>query len=103
MKISIRRSVFETNSSSVHSLTMCMESEWNKFQNGELVFDRYDGKLVPSSVLTEMVDEEDEDERNDRYWDADNIGGDYYESFSKSMVTPNGEKIIAFGYYGSDN
>lgn len=30
MKRQIRRGVFETNSSSVHSLTMCMESDFNK-------------------------------------------------------------------------
>ena len=30
MKKQIRRGVFETNSSSVHSLTMCMESDYDR-------------------------------------------------------------------------
>ena len=35
--ISIRRNVFETNSSSTHSITMCSEDEYKKWQNGELL------------------------------------------------------------------
>lgn len=39
--ISIRRGVFETNSSSTHSITMCSESEYDKWKNGELYFESY--------------------------------------------------------------
>ena len=38
MKQSIRRGVFETNSSSTHSLTMCSEDEYEKWIKGELYF-----------------------------------------------------------------
>ena len=38
----IRRNVFETNSSSVHSITMCLETIYDKWQNDELYF--YDSK-----------------------------------------------------------
>lgn len=41
MKRQIRRGVFETNSSSTHSLTMCSEEEFEKWKNGELLFDRW--------------------------------------------------------------
>ena len=34
--IKIRRNVFETNSSSTHSITMCMESEYDAWKRGEL-------------------------------------------------------------------
>lgn len=34
----IRQGVFETNSSSTHSITMCSESEFKKWMNGELYF-----------------------------------------------------------------
>ena len=34
----IRRNVFETNSSSVHSITMCLEDIYNKWQNDEVYF-----------------------------------------------------------------
>lgn len=40
MKRQIRRGVFETNSSSVHSLTMCTSSDYDKWKNGELVWSR---------------------------------------------------------------
>lgn len=34
----IRHNVFETNSSSVHAITMCLESIYDKWQNDELYF-----------------------------------------------------------------
>ena len=41
MKKQIRRGVFETNSSSMHSLTMCSEEEFEQWKNGELLFDEW--------------------------------------------------------------
>lgn len=40
MKRQIRRGVYETNSSSTHSLTMCSEEEFEQWKNGELLFDK---------------------------------------------------------------
>ena len=37
MILQIRRNVFETNSSSTHTLTICTQDEYKAFQNGELV------------------------------------------------------------------
>ena len=37
MKRQIRKGVFETNSSSTHSLTMCLKSDYDKWANGELL------------------------------------------------------------------
>jgi len=34
MKRQIRRSVFETNSSSTHSITMCSNTDFEKWENG---------------------------------------------------------------------
>ncbi len=34
MKRQIRRGVFETNSSSTHSLTMCSKKEYDEFEKG---------------------------------------------------------------------
>ena len=47
MKRQIRRGVFETNSSSVHSLTMCSGDEYDKWAKGEFVYDTYEEKLIP--------------------------------------------------------
>ena len=46
MKRQIRQGVFETNSSSVHTLTMCTNEEYVKWTNGELMYDSYSDKLV---------------------------------------------------------
>lgn len=41
MKRQIRRGIFESNSSSTHSLTMCSEEEFEQCKNGELLFDEW--------------------------------------------------------------
>lgn len=40
----IRYGTFETNSSSTHSITMCMESDYKKFKNGEMYL--FDERLI---------------------------------------------------------
>lgn len=37
MKVQIRHGVFETNSSSIHSLTICPLGDFNAFRKGDLV------------------------------------------------------------------
>lgn len=44
MKRVIRRGVFETNSSSTHSITMVSSEDYNKWQNGELFY--CDGEFI---------------------------------------------------------
>ena len=39
MKVQLRKGVFETNSSSTHSLTLYNKDEWEGFKNGENVID----------------------------------------------------------------
>ena len=45
MKRQIRRGVFETNSSSTHSLTMCSKSEYDEFEKGNMYIERWVSKL----------------------------------------------------------
>ena len=101
MKRQIRRGVFETNSSSVHSLTMCMESDFNKWVAGELVWSRWEDELVP--ITDEIKKSMEEDEREyltyEQFNDYDYID---YETFEDSYTTPNGETVKSFGYYGHD-
>ena len=54
----VRKCVFETNSSSTHSLTICTEEEFNRWVSGELMFDTYNDALV--EVNTKISDEEKE-------------------------------------------
>ena len=101
MKRQIRRGVFETNSSSVHSLTMCMESDFNKWVTGELVWSRWGDELIP--ITDEIKKSIEEDEREyltyEQFNDYDYID---YETFEDSYTTPNGETVKSFGYYGHD-
>ena len=101
MKRQIRRVVFETNSSSVHSLTMCMESDFNKWVAGELVWNRWGNELVPITDKIKKSIEEDEREylTYEQFNDYDYID---YETFEDSYTTPNGETVKSFGYYGHD-
>ena len=46
MKLSVRKGVFETNSSSTHSLTMCSEDEFDQWKNGKLLYDSYNEELI---------------------------------------------------------
>lgn len=93
----IRRGVFETNSSSVHSITMCTEEDFDKWVNGEFYYDDWNEKFVKEKP--------DNDEEN-RFLTYDQFFNDWgyieYETYKKECITPGGEKIIAFGYYGRD-
>lgn len=93
MKRQIRQGVFETNSSSVHSLTMCSKEEYERWENGELLFDRWGHKFI--DVNSHEVDEDCYTEK--RYWDNTD-----YETFYEEYTTPSGETVVAFGYYGAD-
>lgn len=120
--ISVRKGVFETNSSSTHSLTMCTESDYDKWKKGELLFHRWKDEFITIDEYKKIYEEEkkkyfekypnetEEDFENyynddkecysfDEYWDYFEYE---YETFKEDYVTSNGEKVIAFGYYGYD-
>lgn len=116
MKRQIRRMVFETNSSSVHSLTMCSEEEYEKFQNSQLVIGwRGDLKDIKEAIKEINKDrnlpedymwEDNKDELSgllrDYDYDTYETYGKDYEWFEETYTTPNGERVIAFGFYGED-
>lgn len=103
MKFQVRRGVFETNSSSVHSITMCSASDFDNWRTGGLVFDRWNSCLT---YVTEQIANIMSDEKNDRYYTFKDFFSDYekmeFETFEDSFMTKSGEKVVAFGYYGHD-
>jgi len=91
MKKSIRRGVFETNSSSTHSITICTKEEYDKWFDGLLVLDTWESKLK----LKEDCKYQDYAETYKKFCEDE-----YLETFEKSYTTPSGDTIVAFGKYG---
>lgn len=91
--IKIRNGVFETNSSTTHTLTIVSNDEYEKWRNGELLYDFWKEKLVDPEK-----DEIDEDcVSYDKYFEDD-----YLEIFNIDYKTESGDEIVVFGKYGHD-
>ena len=123
MKRQIRRGVFETNSSSTHSLTMMMKSDYERWHNDKLYL--YNGygygwefnapvkdklytrdeaiKFTKSNKwYKDEVEIDDKLLREEGFISWDDEGSEYLEGFYKEFTTPSGETIVAFGEYGYD-
>ena len=119
----VRYGVFETNSSSTHSLTMMMKSDYERWENENLyLFNGYTygwdfNKPVTNALYTR--EEAIEFVKNSKYYDPvdeisdeylkefdfiswDDEGNEYLESFYEEFTTPSGETVVAFGEYGND-
>lgn len=116
MKKQIRYGVFETNSSSIHSLTMCMEEQYNEWRGGKVLFHNYhDDFKTKEEAIEELKEQtwlylnfEDKDAIDEvlfdneyfsyeEFWDYAN---GYEETFEESFTTPKGDTVIVFGYSG---
>ncbi|GFI31388.1 hypothetical protein IMSAGC013_02783 [Lachnospiraceae bacterium] len=92
MKRQIRCGVFETNSSSTHSLTMCSEEEFEAWKRGEVLFQAY-GKenFISVTKLSEhdkkMAQEDYEENKDDFQKDWNDLSEDakqkYYTKYAK--------------------
>lgn len=155
----IRKGTFETNSSSTHSITMCMESDYEKWKSGELYYYGCNNEfitkeqrdnIIRAMILEDKMDidyynrtitfkgntvsyEDWEDRENkvralcteedlktiteqeikefldinfDRYEMPCSYHEYYedieYETYLTKFETPQGEKVVSFGYYGND-
>ena len=102
MKVQIRKNVFETNSSSTHSLVICSKDLYDKFINNEAVFDNHNYKIVE---INDEIRKVMEGSSNYRYYTADRLfeeKWEYLESFEENYTTESGDKIVVFGAYGYD-
>jgi len=113
--IKIRRGVFETNSSSVHSLIICPKADYEKLERGELYIDTQNDELVTREKMIEDVSKYfdrkkleamDEDDflaviRDNEYETLDSWGNGLYH-FEQEYTTEHGDKVVAFGRYGFD-
>lgn len=115
MKFQVRRGLFETNSSSTHSLCMCLSSDFDRWKSGEMVFNRNRDKLVPIDdkdyveskeyYINNFGEEKGLEYLRDDYFSFDDYSDHMsykYNTFKEEFTTPSGEKVISFGYYGND-
>lgn len=128
--LQVRQGVFETNSSSTHSITIVPQSEFNEWKNGDTYFN--DGwwynstnlikdntfitkdeaislvmtsDYLPESNPYEMSEEELDELFADEYsiYSYEKfLYGSYLESYVKHYTTEHGDNIVAFGQYGHD-
>lgn len=130
--LQMRKNVFETNSSSTHSITMCTGDEYDAWANGDVLLNNgywynnasefKDKKFVtraeaediiknnkyhePTDELSHLSDEE----FNEYCYDMDYelysmdkyFENEYLEWFDEKYTTPSGETVVAFGLYGTD-
>lgn len=110
----IRRCVFETNSSSTHSIVMCSKEEYDKWENGETCLIPYNkGRFITKNEALNILSEDeidinkydsiDEAFSDNEIYTYDSYFDDYrLDSFYEEYMTPSGDTIVAFGKYGYD-
>lgn len=124
----VRRMTFETNSSSTHSITMCLKNDYDKWESGEVYLNDDGGwssnspykekqfvtkeeaidiltnnKYPPEKDLTKLDDEElDDIFKDNEIYTYDNYWRDYLEDYEVYFTTPNGDTVVSFGQYGHD-
>lgn len=129
MKRQVRTGVFETNSSSTHTLTICSKSDFEKWKRGELLLDEYSDKFIDVDKVSEKdlesyynsikkpyyknykdLDDDEKKSIKNEYMKNEASGitynewqhDDYLETYSQVYKTENGDEVVAFGKYGYD-
>lgn len=73
----IRKNVFETNSSSTHTLAICTEDEYKDWKDGKLLFNKWNETFVKNSI---KITKQDKKEAEERY---NTCKGKYYKDWSE--------------------
>lgn len=111
MERRIRCGVFETNSSSVHSLIVCDEDTFEKWANGELVLDKW------NEIFIDPIQELTDDQKNNSkeaylsemkaYWKAwdsltDAEKNEWYKKYAKdNHIIP--KDTVTYDEFFNDN
>ena len=119
--IQIRKNVFETNSSSTHSLVMAVKSEFDKWTAGEYYYcsswcsfsekeapeefkNKFkEGSLFPIALVDAYYKAKGEDRDPYDFQTYDEFcDSDYLEYEDYTYTTPSGEVIVAVAKHGYD-
>lgn len=86
----IRKNVFETNSSSTHTLAICTEDEYKDWQDGKLLFNKWNETFIKNNIT---ITKQDKVEAEERY----NRGkGKYYKDWSELTDEDKNEYIYNY-------
>lgn len=114
----VRLGVFETNSSSTHSITLCNADSFEKWCNSNLYWTgnvvNGDLELITEQEMFDKVREEYKDEVwfRDTEYDLYDLAlaegyhtsktwrNEYLEFFKDMFTTSSGDTVVAFGQYG---
>ena len=110
--IQIRKNVFETNSSSTHSLVMAVASDFDKWVAGEVYYchstwrntpEKFEvGKFYPVAEVDAYYEEIDEQRDDYDFMTYDEFCATDLEMDEYTYTTPGGETIKAIAKYGYD-
>jgi hypothetical protein len=111
--IQIRKNVFETNSSSTHSLVMAVASDFDKWESGEMYYCEWawgdlretfeSGKFYPAAEVDAYFAAKNEERDTECFVTYDEFcDSEYLEVEDYTYTTPGGEVIKAVAKYGYD-
>ena len=86
----IRCNVFETNSSSTHTLAICTEDEYKKWQEGKMLFNKWNETFIKNSINITKQDRIEAEERYNTY------KGKYYKDWSELTEAERDEYIYNY-------
>lgn len=86
----IRKNVFETNSSSTHTLAICTEDEYKDWQDGKLLFNKWNETFVKNSI---KITKQDREEAQRCY---NQCKGKYYKDWFELTDTEREEYIYNY-------
>lgn len=105
MKKTVRRGIFETNSSMSHSLVIATKEDMKKWESGKLFYDWRKKQLVTKEEMERVINNPDNfyDRSDFESYDEFITGGEDWYSFETSggtYTTPNGEELEWVAAYG---
>ena len=120
----IRFNIFESNSSSTHTLIISTKEDYKKWKSGKLYLDAWHGELLTEeevlkqlrnnfqrygrdinveNLKTEAPDLFHEECRENGIYDLDDYyENDYLEEYEREYTSPSGDELVIWGKYGND-
>ena len=128
-KLQIRQGLFETNSSSTHTITIVDAEDFENWEKDKVWYNTGEDDFLPidkaidanikilehdfldgDNKLPESFKEKYRELKNDDIrWEWESFylsreawrdSNDEYEDYDESYTTKHGDKVVAFGYYG---